>query len=317
MKKSDDNYQLSVLDDTKQRLDAFLADIFSQYSRSVVSSLIKEHAVFVNDIMISKPNYKLKKHDKISITIHEPEQIMFWGKQNIELDIIFEDEHIIILNKPAGLTVHPGAGQPDSTLANGLHFYNEDLNKIPRLGIVHRLDKDTSGIMVVAKTLTSHTSLVKQLQERSVSRTYHAIVDGNIISGGTISNHIGRDPKKRTAMAVVDTGKEAITHYRVKNKYKHHTLVEVKLETGRTHQIRVHMASIKHPIVGDKTYGKKIIRSNSSVELKNLLAKQKRQALHAKELKFIHPITNNWIEFSAPYPADFENLLEGLNSEEN
>lgn len=317
MKKSNDRYQLSVLDNKKQRLDAFLADVFSQYSRSVISTLIKEHAVSVNDIIISKPNSKLKKCDKISISIHEPAQTKYWEKQNIELNIIFEDEHIIVLNKPAGLTVHPGAGQPDSTLANGLHFYNENLNKIPRLGIVHRLDKDTSGIMVVAKTIISHTSLVKQLQERSVSRTYHAVVDGNIISGGTISNCIGRDPKKRTAMAVVKVGKDAVTHYRVKNKFKHHTLVEVKLETGRTHQIRVHMAYIKHPIVGDQTYGKKIIRSSSSVTLKNLLSQQKRQALHAKELKFIHPITNNWVDFSAPYPDDFENLLEGLYSEEN
>jgi 23S rRNA pseudouridine1911/1915/1917 synthase len=309
--------KLCVYNSDKKRLDSYLANLFPEFSRSTISTWIKEGYVCINDIKVVKANIKVVTGDVISISAKVTIQNMSWHKQNIPLDIIFEDEHIIVLNKPPGLTVHPGSGQPDSTLANGLHYYCDKLNQLPRMGIVHRLDKDTSGIMVVAKTNLAHASLVAQLQEREVSRTYHTIVNGNIIAGGSICTDIGRSPKKRTAMAVVFNGKEAITHYRVKQKFNNYTLLEVNLETGRTHQIRVHMSYIKHPIVGDQTYGTKNIKSKTPEKLKQIILNFKRQALHAKELKFIHPFTNEEVSFSCPYPDDFKCLLETIIEEDS
>ena len=317
MSASNETYNLSVFCIKNIRLDSFLADIFKHYSRSTISTWIKSGEVLLNAKKIIKPNTKVNFQDTITITIKESYHNQEWEKQDIKLDIIFEDDHIMVINKPAFLTVHPGAGQANSTLANALYFYNEQLSLLPRMGIVHRLDKDTSGIMVVAKTTLAQTSLVAQLQDRSVSRTYHAIVIGNIIAGGTIETDIGRDPKRRTAMAVVYEGKHAITHYRVLNKFDNFTLVEAKLETGRTHQIRVHMAHIKHPLVGDQTYGKRTISAKTPEQLKAFLLNFKRQALHAKHLKFIHPFSGEEVEFECPYPNDFKELLNLMPREQD
>ena len=313
MQQTITTYHISVLDKSQMRLDLYLATQLPEYSRSNISTWIKQVNVKINSDTILKAKEKITYKDHIEIKIKLSNQNDTWHKQNIKINIIFEDEEILLINKPAGLTVHPGAGQADNTLANALHYYDENQNKLPRMGIVHRLDKDTSGIMVVAKTLKAHKSLVTQLQNRTILKTYHAIITGTIIAGATIVNKIGRDPNKRTAMTVNPNGKEAITHYRVIKKFEKHTLLQVNIETGRTHQIRVHMSHIKHPIVGDKTYGKTTISSNTAPHILNSIKKLDRQALHAFELELDHPGTNERIKFTCPYPNDFEELLNSLD----
>ena len=310
-------HKFCVICRSNLRLDVFLAQLFPDFSRSNISSWIKEGKVRVNDDVVTKTRIKVNYQDIVELNTTDLLQSHSWEKQEINLDILFEDEQIIILNKPCGLTVHPGAGQSHGTLANALHFYNEDLNNLPRMGIVHRLDKDTSGIMVIAKTLKAHNSLVKQLQDRTIIKTYSALVIGNLISGDSIVTDIGRDPKRRTAMAVVHQGKEAITHFRIKQRFRQHSLLEVKIETGRTHQIRVHMAYIKHPIVADKLYNKNGILGKTPEKLKKALQDFSHQALHALSLEFKHPESNKSLFFSCPYPEDFEQLLQILASEDN
>lgn len=293
------------------RADAYLADIFPAYSRSLLSTWIQDGALRVNDTIINKPRVKICHKDHIELVMQNQTDQSTWLPEAMPLDIIFEDSEVIVINKPINLTVHPGAGQQSNTLANGLLYHFPELSQLPRAGIVHRLDKDTSGLMVIARTQTAHFALVQQLQERTVKRIYHAITHGDIIAGRSIETNIGRDPKRRTAMAVVERGKQARTHFRVLEKFIGYTLVELSLETGRTHQIRVHMAFIKHPLIGDKTYGKSGYKTSCST-LKAALNQLSHQALHAAELCFTHPSNKKRVTFSAPYPSDFNSTLEAL-----
>lgn len=284
------------------RIDKYLTKQLEDFSRSKVQQLISEGLVFVNDERI-KANYKVEDGDVITVTIPEPEEIDI-KSENIPLDILYEDEDIVVINKPQGMVVHPGAGNPDGTLVNALLYHIDDLSGINgeiRPGIVHRLDKDTSGVLVVAKNDTAHVHLSEQLQNRTVKRTYWAIVHGQIPhEHGTIDAPIGRDPHDRQKFTVIKDGKEAITHFKVLEHFNHYTWVEVSLETGRTHQIRVHFNYINHPVAGDTTYGPR----------KTL--KGKGQFLHARALEFIHPRTKETMHFEAELPEIFEKNLEIL-----
>lgn len=284
------------------RIDKYLTKHLEDFSRSKVQQLISEGLVFVNDERI-KANYKVENGDVITVTIPEPEEIDI-KSENIPLEILYEDEDIVVINKPQGMVVHPGAGNPDGTLVNALLYHIDDLSGINgeiRPGIIHRLDKDTSGVLVVAKNDTAHVHLSEQLQNRTVKRTYWAIVHGQIPhEHGTIDAPIGRDPHDRQKFTVIKDGKEAITHFKVLEHFNHYTWVEVSLETGRTHQIRVHFNYINHPVAGDTTYGPR----------KTL--KGKGQFLHARALEFIHPRTKETMHFEAELPEIFEKNLEIL-----
>ena len=294
------------------RLDVVLSKMYPMYSRTKLCKLLKSGSILINN-QTQKPRFLVKGSEQITLLKTTDESTLPWQAQAIDLDIIYQDQDIIIINKPAGLVVHPGAGNWDGTLVNGLLNYDPSLKNIPRAGIVHRLDKDTSGLLVVARTLIAHTSLIRQLQARTIKRQYLCIVRGTPITGATINAFIGRHKTKRTQMAVVNNGKQAITHYRIVKKFREHTLLKVILETGRTHQIRVHMAYKKMPIIGDKVYGGRIrIPTNCSQSLKTLLQQFPRQALHAKKLGFIHPKTNKLLEFDCKLPSDIEQLKQAL-----
>ena len=229
------------------------------------------------------------------------------------LDVLYEDDAVFVIDKPAGLVVHPGAGNADGTLVNALLHRDPSLAALPRAGIVHRLDKDTSGVMVVARTLPAHTALVTQLSSREVHRQYLAVVTGALVSGGTADAPIDRHPRDRLRMAVREDGRDAITHFRLRERFRAHTALECRLETGRTHQIRVHMAHLKHPIVGDPLYGGSLkLPKGASEELVAALRGFKRQALHAETLEFVHPVSGEAIRCTAPVPDDLQALLAAL-----
>lgn len=284
-----------------KRLDQALAELFPQYSRSRLQTWIKSGAVTVDEKTL-RPRDKVMENQTIIVDAILEEETSS-KPQPIELDIVYEDEDILIINKPAGLVVHPAVGNTHSTLLNGLLHHAPELKNLPRGGIVHRLDKDTTGLLVIAKTFEAHNKLVTELKERTIKREYETIVNGVLISGGTVDAPIARHPKDRKRMAVVEAGKPAITHYRIIEKFPKHTHLKVQLETGRTHQIRVHMAYIKHPIVGDPVYGGKY---------KCPLETFKRQALHARRLGLTHPITGEYMEWEAELPQDMIELLEYL-----
>ena len=236
-----------------------------------------------------------------------------WQAEDIPLNIVFEDDAILVINKSADFVVHPAAGNYSGTVLNALLHHCPSLVSVPRAGIVHRLDKDTTGLMVVAKTLQAHTHLVTQLQARTVRREYEAVVTGVVIAGGTVDQPVGRHAKQRTKMAVISDGKEARTHFKVLDRFDGHSHLRLKLETGRTHQIRVHMAHIKYPIVGDDVYaGRLRLHKGASEELQNCIKTFGRQALHAKELELLHPTTGELIGWSSELPEDMLNLLEAL-----
>lgn len=292
-----------------QRVDVVLAQLFPDYSRSQLSAWLKDGSITLN-------NRQYKPKDKLHGSEHIIMRVVFDDKQgaclaeDIPLDVIFEDEHILIINKPSGLVVHPGAGNPEHTLVNALLHHDPALQHLPRAGIVHRLDKETTGLLIVAKTLTTHTSLIRQMQAREIQRHYLALVYGHIIAGGTIDTYYGRHPHSRLKMAVCAHGKQAITHYSVHEHYTGFTLLDVKLMTGRTHQIRVHMAHINHPVVGDPLYiGRNRMPAGIPDELRQALQQFKRQALHAGFLSFVHPATDALLTFTAPLPDDFQLLL--------
>lgn len=292
-----------------QRLDQVLADLFPDYSRSKLKEWVVAGNVSINGVVCLVPRQKMFGEEAIAITATISQQVVN-TPQNIELDIVFEDEHILIIDKPADLVVHPGAGNPDGTLLNALLAHVPNIDKVPRAGIVHRLDKDTTGLMVVAKTLTAQTHLVEQLQSRVMSREYEALVFGTMIAGGIVDEPIGRHQTKRTLMAVRESGKPAVTHFRVIEKFRAHTHVRLKLETGRTHQIRVHMAHIKHPLVGDPTYGGRWrLPKGASEDFANTLRSFKRQALHAAQLSLYHPDTQEWMSWKSPLPQDMVELI--------
>lgn len=298
-----------------QRLDQVLAELLPQYSRNKIKTWIEEEKILVNQAA-AKPKQKLLGNELVSLDIDL--NITYesnWQAEDIALDVIYEDEHILVLNKPANLVVHPAAGNAQGTLVNALLHYLPELNTLPRAGIVHRLDKDTTGLMVVAKTLPAHTSLIKQLQARTVKREYLAIVQGYVISGGTVNQPIGRDQHHRQRMAVNPMGKPAITHFRVLERFRAHTLLKAVLETGRTHQIRVHAAHMGFPVFGDQTYGRIRIPPRTDPAIIDLLRGFKRQALHAYKLGLIHPETQKKMEWQAPIPEDMQHLLDVLRED--
>lgn len=298
------------------RIDQWLAVQLPHFSRSHWSEQIKESHILLNNTPCL-PKTKIKVGDIISIhpSSVTPTTQVTNQPQEMMLDVIYEDEQILVINKPAGLVVHPGAGNMENTLLNGLLAYHQEGANLPRAGIVHRLDKDTSGIMVVAKTVTSYNNLVRQLQERTIKREYLALVYGHVISGGKIETEFGRHPKNRLKMAVLTSGKEAITYYTVLKHYDFFTFLNVKLETGRTHQIRVHMSHIGHPLVGDPLYGQRLkLPPKHSELLKSQLRTFKRQALHAHRLTLKHPINNKLLTWTAPMPDDLTSLIEEIEA---
>ncbi|MHB9945887.1 RNA pseudouridine synthase [Clostridium botulinum] len=288
------------------RLDLYLSKIFEDKSRSYLQRIIDEGNVLVNN-KEKKRNYKLKVGDNIEVNIPEPKLLQI-EPEDIKLDIIYEDKDVIVVNKPQEMVVHPAPGVYSGTLVNALLHHCKDLsgiNGVARPGIVHRIDKDTSGILVVAKNDISHNNLAAQFKEHSISRVYMALVEGIIKDEqGTIEAPIGRHPVDRIKMAVVKDGRHAVTHYKVIERFKNHTLVECRLETGRTHQIRVHMSHIMHPLVGDPVYGYKKQRFNL-----------KGQMLHAKLLGFIHPTTRQYVEFESELPEYFKKIIKILKNE--
>lgn len=293
------------------RLDRALAQTFDGLSRSFLRGLIEAGQVKV-DAEPSRPRQIVKGGEQIEIWF-EPRSEESWSPQAMALDIRYADDDLVVVNKPAGLTVHPGAGAADGTLLNGLLHFDARLSALPRAGIVHRLDKDTSGLMVVARSLRAHTRLVRDLQARDIERHYQAVVNGVLISGGRIAEPIGRHPKQRTKMAVVPGGRPAGTDYRVLQRFRAHTHLELRLESGRTHQIRVHMAHLRHPLVGDTTYGARPhLPPGCGPELKALLSCFGRQALHATRLQLHHPATDETMVWEADPPEDFQQLVERL-----
>jgi 23S rRNA pseudouridine1911/1915/1917 synthase len=298
------------------RLDQVAARLFDEYSRSRLQSWIKDGSLLV-DGKQCRPRDKVASGAKLSVNA-ESEQEVTWKAQDIDLDVVYEDESIIVINKPAGLVVHPAAGHADGTLVNALLNHAPELDQLPRGGIVHRLDMDTSGIMVAARTLAAHHHLVAQLQARTVKRQYCAVCIGTMTGGGTIDEPMGRHPRHRKKMAVVAMGgKPAITHYKVVRRYGHHTRIAVSLETGRTHQIRVHMAHRHYPLIGDPSYGgRPKLPKGASQELIDTLRGFPRQALHAEILGLIHPASGEERQFECPLPDDMIALLDVLARED-
>jgi len=296
-----------------KRLDQALSQLVPEHSRSRIQSWIK-----AGDVSVNKSTYKQRAEVNIGDVIEIDTEIHNIDKHRaeaIDLDILHEDEALIIINKPAGLIVHPGAGNPNHTLVNALLNFDNKLDAVPRAGIIHRLDKETTGVLVVARTLEAHTNLVEQLQKRDIKREYQTIVCGQLTSGGSIENKMGRHPKQRIKMAVTNNGKTATTHYRIIKRYQHYTHLHVQLETGRTHQIRVHMSHIKHPIVGDPVYGNnKSIRKGVASSLRDFILNFNRQALHAFSLELTHPVSKQKMKFIAELPVDIKALIDALNN---
>ncbi|MBS0287314.1 MAG: 23S rRNA pseudouridine(1911/1915/1917) synthase RluD [Proteobacteria bacterium] len=308
--------QSSLPEDYKgMRLDQALAHVFPEHSRTRITQWIRSGQVSVDGHQLEP---KAKVNGGEQVTIHASVLAQLEEQpEDIALDIIYEDETLLVINKPAGLVVHPAAGNRQGTLLNALLHHAPSLSLLPRAGIVHRLDKDTTGLMVVAKTLTAHTALVAALQRREIAREYVALVGHEVIAGGTIDEPIGRHPQQRTKMAVTHNGKPARTHFRCLKRYHGFTLLDVKLETGRTHQIRVHLSHRGYPIVGDATYGWRYrVPAKSTPELQQALMAFRRQALHAKTLSLQHPVTLQTLSWQAPIPADFAALLKLLQAKE-
>lgn len=297
-----------------ERLDQALAKLLPDYSRTQLQTLIEEGAVLVDGKML-KGKTKLKGGEKVSLSISE-KPLPNWEAQPIPLNIVYEDEELMVINKPVGLVVHPGAGNKNSTLLNALLHHAPVLANLPRAGILHRLDKDTSGLLIIAKTPQALKDLSQQLKKRSLVREYQALVYGTLISGGKIDAPIDRHHIHRKRMAVVETGKPAVTHYRIAEKFRAHTHLLLRLETGRTHQIRVHLAHIHHPILGDPTYGGRVrLSKGMSEDLIQLIRQYKHQALHAFAVGFIHPKTQENMRFEAALPENMQALLAALKED--
>lgn len=285
------------------RLDQALARLLPQHSRSRLARWIREERVSV-DGRPAVPRAKVWGGERLHVEPTPSREVLAQRPQDIPIDVLYEDEVVIVLNKPPGLVVHPGSGNWEGTLLNALLRHAPQLEAVPRAGIVHRLDKDTSGLLVVAKTLAAQTNLVRQLQARTVTRDYTAVVQGRVTRDGKVEAPIGRHPVSRTRMAVVPRGKPATTHYRVVSRYSDATLLHCSLETGRTHQIRVHLASIGHPIIGDPVYGRRAGKDEHRAF--------HRQALHARRLAFVHPKSGRAVSWEAPPPQDMRELIAAL-----
>lgn len=297
-----------------QRLDQVLAVLLPDYSRSRLQAWIREGRVAVDGAVMAASG-RLRGGEQIGVDLPRQTIDTHPTAEAIALDIVHEDADLLVVNKPAGLVVHPGAGNPAGTLMNALLHHDPGLADVPRAGIVHRLDKDTTGLLLVARTLPAHKRLVELLAEREVHREYLALVQGQIIAGGTVDAPIGRHRTDRTRMAVSEGGRDAVTHYRVAQRFTHHTLLRVMLETGRTHQIRVHLASIGHAVVGDATYARLRLPPGASAECREALAAFRRQALHAAHLELPHPVSDAPLAFDAPLPDDMAALLAVLPHE--
>ncbi|ADP11646.1 23S rRNA pseudouridine synthase D [Erwinia sp. Ejp617] len=297
------------------RLDQALAELFPDYSRSRIKEWILNRHITVNGVIIDKPKEKVLGGEQISIDA-EIEEEARWEAQDIPLDIVYEDDDILVINKPRDLVVHPGAGNPDGTVLNALLHHFPAIADVPRAGIVHRLDKDTTGLMVVAKTVPAQTHLVDSLQRREITREYEAVAIGRMTAGGTVDQPISRHSTKRTHMAVHPMGKPATTHYRIMEHFRAHTRLRLRLETGRTHQIRVHMSHISHPLVGDPLYGgrPRPPKGASEAFIATLRAFD-RQALHATMLRLYHPISGIEMEWHAPLPQDMVDLIDALKAD--
>jgi 23S rRNA pseudouridine1911/1915/1917 synthase len=300
-----------------RRFDQTVAEMFPDYSRSRLTGWIKDGKVLLDGARAA-PRQLVRGGEKVDLEA-ELENEVHAQAEDIALDIRFEDDDLMVVDKPMGLVVHPGAGNPTGTMLNALLHHNPGLAELPRGGIVHRLDKDTAGLMVVAKTLAAHTRLVEMLSLHEVRRQYEAVVLGTMVAGGTVDQPIGRhqhDRLKQGVRDVIDGGKEAVTHYRVRERFRAHSVIQCNLETGRTHQIRVHMAHIGHPLVGDQLYGNGLrLPRGASQELIDSLRGFRRQALHAERLGFDHPITGEYLEFDSPRPDDQDALIEALRAD--
>ena len=298
-----------------KRLDQVIAELFPDYSRSRLKEWLLAEKVTVDGEIITKARTKVAGGEQITVQAELEVEVHHQG-EDIPLNIVYEDDDIMVINKPADLVVHPGAGNQSGTILNALLHHFPEIETVPRAGIVHRLDKDTTGLMVVAKTVPAQTQLVADLQERYITREYEAVCLGRLTAGGTIDKPIGRHPTKRTCMAVNQFGRESVTHYRVIEKFREHTHIRLRLETGRTHQIRVHMSHIRHPLVGDYQYGGRVkTPKGASEEFLGTLRGFKRQALHAAMLRFHHPITGEEMTFEAPLPDDFVGLLKIMQTD--
>lgn len=293
------------------RVDQALAELLPEFSRSRLQQWLKAGQITL-DGGSPRPRDKVEGGEQVLVRVTLEQEVPL-AAEAITLDLVYQDESLIVINKPAGLVVHPGAGNPSGTLQNALLNLDARLAAVPRCGIVHRLDKETSGLMVVARTLTAHKRLVEQLQARTVGRRYWAVVNGRLVGGGTVDAPIGRHPKDRKRMAVVEGGRPAVTHYRVEQRYAAHTLVEARLETGRTHQIRVHMAHVRHPLVGDPVYGgRPMLPRGADETLRRQIQGFPRQALHAFRLGLEHPTEGRPMEWEVPMPADMQALTAAL-----
>ena len=303
------------LEQAGQRLDQALAALLPDYSRSRLKTWIESGEVRVDGATM-RPRDKVFGGETVLLKAVLPEETRA-APQDIPLVLVHEDKHVFVVDKPAGLVVHPGAGNPDRTLQNALLALDPKLAALPRAGIVHRLDKDTSGLLIVARTLPAHTALVRMLGDRDVHREYEAICRGVMTAGGTVDAPIDRHPTDRVRMAVREGGRESVTHYRVIKRFRSHTHVRVHLETGRTHQIRVHLAHAGFPIVGDKVYGGRLtLPKGASEAVRTALREFPRQALHAARLQFDHPVTGKAVECVSPLPGDMRGLLDLLAAED-
>jgi 23S rRNA pseudouridine1911/1915/1917 synthase len=298
-----------------QRLDQALARMFPDYSRSRLKAWLLGGSVLV-DGATWRPRDRVQGGETVVVTASADAAVRA-EPEAMPLDVVFEDDDLLVINKPAGLVVHPGAGNASGTLLNGLLAHAPQLESLPRAGIVHRLDKDTSGLLLVAKSIPAHTALVRDLADRSISRQYLAICNGVLTGGGTIDAAIGRHAVDRTRMAVRENGRPAVTHYTVIERFRAHTYVNVLLETGRTHQIRVHFAYRRHPLVGDPVYGGRLaLPAGASDALRDALRAFRRQALHAARLDLRHPSAGGEVlAFEVPPPADFQSLLQTLRED--
>lgn len=298
-----------------ERLDVALTEMYPDFSRSRLQQWIQQGNILLDGKQV-KPKVKVLVDQKLSldIEIETPDDVCI--AEDIPLAIIYEDDAIIVLDKPAGLVVHPAAGHRSGTLQNALLYHDSALSEVPRAGIIHRLDKDTTGIMVVARTLQAHKHLVDHLQRREIRREYQALVHGVMTGGGSVDAAIGRHPHDRKRMTIREDGKPAVTHYRLIKRYRTHTHLHLKLESGRTHQIRVHMQSLRHAIVGDPVYGSRsTLPAGASEEFKQVLKAFDRQALHAWQLSLQHPESGEEMSWQAPLPDDMQNLIAAMEQD--
>ncbi len=296
------------------RLDQALAQMFPEYSRSRLKEWLLAGAVTL-DVGPKRPRDPVAGGEIVTLLPQQDLSVRA-EPEPIALDVVYEDDDLLLINKAVGLVVHPGAGNPAGTLMNGLLHHSPSLERVPRAGIIHRIDKDTSGLLLVAKTVTAHTALVRLLADRDISRHYLAVCNGVLTGGGTINEPIGRHPVDRKRMSIQASGKPAVTHYTVIERFRAFTFVRVRLETGRTHQIRVHFAHRRHALVGDPVYGGRLaLPAGATDELVQFLRRFKRQALHAARLAFTHPVSKQAMEFEVPPPADFEALLAVLRTD--